>query len=88
MERVARVNIDSRMLNSLARSFRSKPPLERRICNCAGLFFRNGEWTPYADEATVYSTISDALKARNKFGLQHIQLVARPAQFDFWLSFN
>jgi hypothetical protein len=59
-------------------TLRLRPPPQRRILNLAGLFFKEGTWTPYASEATTFSTLREALRVRNLFGLQRIKLVAYP----------
>ena len=61
---------------------RKRPPKKRLIRSRTGLFFKDGGWTAHAHEATVFATISEALRTRQKFGLEDVQLVGPSAQFD------
>jgi hypothetical protein len=66
-----------------------RPPSQRLIRNYAGLFFKNGAWTAYVSEANLFPTVTQALEIRNRFGLDHIQLIAWPEQtFSFGLLTN
>ena len=60
---------------------RTMPASQRLIRNGAGLFFKGGEWTADASDATVFSTIAEAVQARAGFGLEDIQLVL-PQQWE------
>jgi len=66
----------------------TKPPSQRLLRNCAGLFFKQGQWTAYANEATVFSTTHEALRARNRFDLENIQLMVWPERCNCSLSSN
>ena len=57
---------------------RRLPPTERIIQNQAGLFFKDGFWTASAQDATVFATVTEALRARQIFGLENVHLVRPP----------
>jgi hypothetical protein len=63
-------------------TLRVRPRPQRLIVNRAGLFFKDGAWTPYAQEATTFSTLQEALQVRNRFDLQAITLFSWPAKHN------
>ena len=65
-----------------------RPPVERLIRSSGGLYFKDGEWTVQAHEATVYATLTEALRVREAFGLEDIELVTLTAPFDNFASWN
>ena len=62
-------------------TMRRRPPLRRLIRNPTGRFFKAGEWTCDAREATIFPTVTDALLVRKEFGMEDITLVSWPDDF-------
>jgi hypothetical protein len=69
-------------------NIRKHPPSQRLIRSCEGLFFTAGKWTVFATEATVFSTVREALQVRRRFALEEIQLVTYSEQYELALSSN